>query len=65
MRSCGLGIIALEIYCGLMNLPAPTANNNYQKVSKKLRETAQDVAESSMLSAVKLKKMKVHTSVCR
>ena len=65
MRSCGLGIIALEIYCGLMNLPAPIANNNFQKVSKKLRETARDVAESSMVSAVKLKKMKVHTSVCR
>ena len=63
--SCGLGIIALEIYCGLMNLPPPIANNNYQKVSKKLRETARDIVESSMLSAVKLKKMKVHTSVCR
>ena len=32
VRSCGLGIIALEIYCGLMNLPPPIANNNYQKV---------------------------------
>ena len=64
-RSCGLGIIALGIFCGLMNLPPPIANNNYQKVSKKLRETARDLAESSMLSAVKLKKIKVHTSVCR
>ena len=25
MRSCGLGIIVLEIYCGLMNLPPPIA----------------------------------------
>ena len=25
MRSCGLGIIALEIFCGLMNLPPPIA----------------------------------------
>ena len=52
MRSCELGIIALEIFCGLMNLPTPITKKNYQKVYKKLRDTARDVAESSMLSAI-------------
>ena len=52
MRSCGLGIIALERLCGLMNLPPPITKKNYQKVPKKLRETARNVAESSMLSAI-------------
>ena len=51
MRSCGLGYNALEIFCGLMNLPPPIAKNNYQKVSKKNLE-ARDIAESSMLSAI-------------
>ena len=44
-------------------LTPPITKKNYQKVSKKLRETARDVAESSMLSAVKLKKMKVGTYI--
>ena len=52
MRSCVLGIIALEIFCGLMNLPPPITKKNYQKVSKKLRETTRDVAERSMLPAI-------------
>ena len=34
MRSCGVGIIALEKLYGLMNLPPPITKNNYQKVSK-------------------------------
>ena len=55
MRSCGLGIIALEILLKRI----------IKKCLKKLRETARDVAESSMLPAVKLKNRKVQISVCR
>ena len=43
---------ALEKFFGLMNLSPPITKKNYQKVSKKLRDTSRDVAESSMLSAI-------------
>ena len=57
MRSCGLGYNALE------NLPPPITKKNYQKVSKKLRGTARDVAESSMLSAICKVKEKEGTDI--
>ena len=38
MRSCGLGYNALEMFCGLMSLPPPMIKNNYQKLSRKVRD---------------------------
>ena len=52
MRCCGLGYNALDKFCGLMNLPPPVSKKNYQKLSHKIRDTAETVAEASMPAAI-------------
>ena len=47
MRSCGLGYNALEIFCGLINLPEMN-----QKLSHKIRKAAKTVAEASMSATI-------------
>ena len=46
MRSIGGGHAALEKFCGFLNMPAPMTKNNYDKVSKNLKEAAKTVAEN-------------------
>ena len=53
MRSIGGGHAALEKFCGFLDMPAPMTKNNYDKVSKNLKEAAKTVAERTMSEAAK------------
>ena len=50
MRSIGLGLGALERFCGVINLP-PVQKPSYKRLSNRLRDSAKIIADRSMPEA--------------
>ena len=51
MRSIGLGLSALERFCGVMNLPPPVQNPSYKRLSNRLGDSAKIIADRSTAEA--------------
>ena len=50
-RTVGQGYAGLEKFCGMLNLPEPMTNNNFDLISNIFSVAAKEVAEKRMLDA--------------
>ena len=50
-RTIGQGYAGLKKFCGMLNLPKPMTNNNFDLISNTFSVAAKEVAEKSMLDA--------------
>ena len=56
-RSCGVGHIGIEKFCGMMNMPSPMTGVNYAKIPCNIRDAVKIVAEKSIKDAVEEAKL--------